>query len=252
MWIQSLGQEDSPRRGNGNPLHYFCLENPTDRGAWWAIVHGVTKSWTWLSTNYSTVEPMLVSSCLKSRMLDFSIEEGNGTPLQYSRLENPRDGIPWLQSMGSLAVGHDFTFTVQFRALEKEMATHSSVPAWRIPGMRGAWWSAVYGVAQSQTWLKRLSSSSSMEGCTCHECAWIRPEGMEGQCSGPAPGVVASDDRPLLTSLPESGLGAPCPQATSIFASSGLLLTLLPHPPTAVLSRGILLQKWKHVKGEDS
>ena len=48
MWIQSLGQEDSPRRGNGNPLHYSCLENPTDRGAWWAIVHGVTKSWTWL------------------------------------------------------------------------------------------------------------------------------------------------------------------------------------------------------------
>ena len=134
-----------------------------DRGAWWAIVHGVTKSWTWLSTNYSTVEPMLVSSCLKSRMLDFSIEEGNGTPLQYSCLENPMDGIPWLQSMGSLAVGHDFTFTFQFRALEKEMATHSSVPAWRIPGMGGAWWSAVYGVAQSQTWLKRLSSSSRLQ-----------------------------------------------------------------------------------------
>ena len=40
------------------------------------------------------------------------------------------------------------------------MATHSSVPAWRIPGMGGAWWAAVYGVAQSHTRLKRLSSSS--------------------------------------------------------------------------------------------
>ena len=43
----------------------------------------------------------------------------------------------------------DFTFTFHFHALEKEMATHSSVLAWRIPGT-GAWWAALYGVAQSQ------------------------------------------------------------------------------------------------------
>ena len=49
--------------------------------------------------------------------------------------------IPWteepgrLQSMRSLRVGRDFTFTFHFHALEKEMAAHSSVPAWRIPGM---------------------------------------------------------------------------------------------------------------------
>ena len=49
--------------------------------------------------------------------------------------------IPWmeepgrLQSMGSLRVRHDFTFTFHFHALEKERATHSSVIAWRIPGM---------------------------------------------------------------------------------------------------------------------
>ena len=61
--------------------------------------------------------------------------------------------------MGSLRVGQDwdFTFTFHFQALEKEMATHSSVLAWRILGM-GA---AIYGVSQSQTRLKRLSSSSS-------------------------------------------------------------------------------------------
>ena len=70
--------------------------------------------------------------------------------------------IPWteepgrLQSMGSLGVGtrlSDFTFTFHFHALEKEMATHSGVLAWRIPG-RGAWWAAIYGVAQSRTRLK--------------------------------------------------------------------------------------------------
>ena len=45
--------------------------------------------------------------------------------------------------------------------MEKEMATHSSVLSWRIPGMEGAWWAAVYGVAQSWTRVERLSSSSS-------------------------------------------------------------------------------------------
>ena len=55
----------------------------------------------------------------------------------------------------------DFTFTFHFHTLEKETATHSSVLAWRIPGTGGAWWAAVYGVAQSRTQLKRLGSSSS-------------------------------------------------------------------------------------------
>ena len=59
------------------------------------------------------------------------VREGDGTPLQYSCLENPMDGGAWSQR-----VGHDFTFTFtfHFHALEKEMATHSSVFAWRIPG----------------------------------------------------------------------------------------------------------------------
>ena len=44
--VPGLGR--SPGGGHGNPLHYSCLENPRDRGAWWATVHGVTKSQTWL------------------------------------------------------------------------------------------------------------------------------------------------------------------------------------------------------------
>ena len=45
--IPGLGR--SPGEGNGNPLQYSCLENPMERGAWWATVHGVAKSWTRLS-----------------------------------------------------------------------------------------------------------------------------------------------------------------------------------------------------------
>ena len=43
------GSGRSPGEGNGNPLQYSCLENPMEGGAWWATVHGVTKSWTRLS-----------------------------------------------------------------------------------------------------------------------------------------------------------------------------------------------------------
>ena len=76
--------------------------------------------------------------------------------------------IPWakepgrLQSMAWLGVRHDFifTFTFHFHALEKEMATHSSVLAWS-PTDGGACWATINGVAQGRTRLKRLSSSSN-------------------------------------------------------------------------------------------
>ena len=64
--------------------------------------------------------------------------EGNGTPLQYSCLENPMGGEAWWATVHGVAEGQtrlsDFSFTFHFHALEKEMATHSSVLAWRIPG----------------------------------------------------------------------------------------------------------------------
>ena len=66
--------------------------------------------------------------------------EGNGTPLQYSCLENPMDGGAWWTTVHGAAKSQtrlsDFTFTFHFHALEKEMATHPSVLAWRIPRTR--------------------------------------------------------------------------------------------------------------------
>ena len=65
--------------------------------------------------------------------------EGDGTPLQYSCLENPMDGGAWWAAVHGVAKSRtrlrDFTFAFRFHALEKEMATHSRVLAWRIPGM---------------------------------------------------------------------------------------------------------------------
>ena len=49
------GSGRSPAKGNGNPLQYSCLETPMDRGAWWARVHGIPKSWTRLSDYHSLI-----------------------------------------------------------------------------------------------------------------------------------------------------------------------------------------------------
>ena len=82
------------------------------------------------------IKRVIVSYILS--ITDLSIGEGNGTPLQYSCLENPMDGGAWWAAVhgvtGSQTQLSDFPFTFHFHALEKEMATHSSVLAWRIPG----------------------------------------------------------------------------------------------------------------------
>ena len=118
--------ERSPGEGNSNSLQYSCLENSMERGAWQATVHGVAKSQTRLRDLTTTAMEVIRNSLLL------------GTPLQYSCLENPMDGGAWLAAVHGVEKSqtrlNDFTFSFHFHALEKEMATHSSVLAWRIPG----------------------------------------------------------------------------------------------------------------------
>ena len=84
-----------------------------------------------------------------------SYGEGNGTPLQYSCLENPMDGGAWKAAVHGVAEGQtrlsNFTFTFHFPALEKEMATHSSVLAWRIPGTGSLVGCHLWGRTESDT-----------------------------------------------------------------------------------------------------
>ena len=76
--------------------------------------------------------------CMFFNMASLGNGEGNGAPLQYSCLENPMDRGAWKAAVRGVAEGwtrlSDFAFSFHFHALEKEMATHSSVLAWRIPG----------------------------------------------------------------------------------------------------------------------
>ena len=99
--------------------------------------------------------------------------EGDGSPLQYSCLENPMDGGAWWAAVHGVAKSQtrlsDFPFTFHLHALEKEMATHSSGLAWRIPGTGEPGGLPFMGL-QSRTRLKRLSSSSSSSSMPleCH------------------------------------------------------------------------------------
>ena len=81
--------------------------------------------------------------------------QGNGTPLQYSCPENPMDGGAWWAAVHGVAKSRTrlsgFTFPFHFHAWEKEMATHSSVLAWRIPGTGGLVGCRLWGCTESAT-----------------------------------------------------------------------------------------------------
>ena len=88
--------------------------------------------------------------------------EGSGTPLQYSCLENPMEPGR-LQSMGSRRVGHDWATSLSLSCIGEGNCNPLQCSCLENPRDRGAWWEAVYGVTQSQTRLKWLSSSSSRD-----------------------------------------------------------------------------------------
>ena len=95
------------------------------------------KAWGQLEVQPSTLSDLVDSNQFLSCPMALS-GEGNGTPHQYSCLENPMDGGAWWAAVHGVVKSQtqlsNFTFIFHFHALEKEMATHSSVLAWRIPG----------------------------------------------------------------------------------------------------------------------
>ena len=94
--------------------------------------------WTAKRYNQSILKEISPDYSLDLYNIFYSVGEGNGNPLQYSCLENPMAGGAWWAAVHGVAKSRtrlsDFTFTFHFHALEKEMATHSNVLAWKIPG----------------------------------------------------------------------------------------------------------------------
>ena len=93
----------------------------------------------YLDTSCSDSIFSLIFTALMASLWCLNLLLSNGTPVQHSCLENPMDGGAWGAAVHGVAKSRtllsDFTFTFHFHALEKEMASHSSVLAWRIPGM---------------------------------------------------------------------------------------------------------------------
>ena len=118
----------------------------------------------WVTNQSSCLFYKLTRSLFLFERNTDELREGNGTPLQYSLLENPVGRGAWWAAVHGVGKSRtrlsDFTFTSHFHVLEKEMATHSSVLAWRTPGT-GEPGRLVYGVSQSRTRLKRLNGSSN-------------------------------------------------------------------------------------------
>ena len=117
------------------------LRDPMDRSLPCSSFHGIFQArvleWVAIAFSRQTFVGKVMS--LLFNMLSRSVTgEGNGTPLQYSCLENPMGGGAWWAAVHGVAKSRTrlsgFPFTLHFHALEKEMATHSSVLAWRIPG----------------------------------------------------------------------------------------------------------------------
>ena len=131
---------------NGNLLQCSCLENPRDGGAWWAAVYGVAQSRTRLKRLSSSSSSMYVCLCVCTPVLLLGKSHGRRSLLgcnPWGRLE--LDTTEWLPFHFSLScIGEGNGNPLQCSCLEN-------------PRDGGAWWGAVYGVAQSRKRLKWLS-----------------------------------------------------------------------------------------------
>ena len=130
-----------------------------------------------IMTNFDPKPPQQSSQEVKSQPLHQLVQNVRTWRRQWHPTPILTWKIPWreepggLQSMGSLRVGHDFTFTFHFYALEKQMAPHSSVLAWKIPGTGEPGGLPSMG-SQSRTRLKRLSSISSISPLLLYLLKW--------------------------------------------------------------------------------
>ena len=151
---QFFGAQLSSGEGNGNPLQYSCLENPMDGGAWWATISGVAQSRTRLK------RPSSSSSS--------SINIGRRRQWHPTPVLLPGKSHGWRSLVGCSPWGceeSDTTERLHFHFSLSCIGEGNGNPlqcsCLENPRDGGAWWATIYGVTQSQTRLKRPSSSSS-------------------------------------------------------------------------------------------
>ena len=164
--------------GTGNPLQCSCLENPRDGGAWWAAVYGVAQSRTRLTrlSRSSSAPAVRIPPALRETLVPFlggedAVEKGIGYPLQYSWASLEAQlvkNLPEMRETWARSLGRE-------DALTKGTATHSSIPAWRIPSTEELAGYSPRGLTGSDM-TERLSTAQTRQG-------W-RPAGGAALCPG--------------------------------------------------------------------
>ena len=141
MWVRSIpGLVRSPGGGHGNPCQYSCLENTIDRRAWWAAIHRVERGWRWLKW-------LSRHACI-TWVISENLPNYRGASLVAQMVE----GLPTMRETRVWSLGWE-------DLLEKEMATHSSILAWRIPRTEELGGLQSMGL-QSWTWLSELHNGT--------------------------------------------------------------------------------------------
>ena len=156
--------------GNGTPLQYFCLENPMDGGAWWATVHGVAKSRTRLRNFTFTFHFHFSLSC---------IGEGNGSLLQCSCLDNPRDRGAWWAAI--CGVAQSWT---QLTWLSNLAQSELRLPRW-LSGKESACQCRTCKKCGFSPWVRKISWVGNGNALLQYSClAWmVEPGGQQSMGS---------------------------------------------------------------------
>jgi len=108
-------------RRNGNPLQYSCLENPRDRGAWWAAVYGVTQSWTWLKQLSSSSSPVLKDRFTGEKQKLNSIDTSYIPGKYLGKVSNSPNGLSYLLK---------YHLSVQFSSFQSLSRVRRFVTPW--------------------------------------------------------------------------------------------------------------------------
>ena len=172
--IPGLGR--SPGGGNGNLLQYSCLENPMDRGAWQATVHGVPKSQTLLS-DWAYTHTKSHYKSIRSKRILFEqapgVSDGQGSLVCCSpwghKESDMTEHLNWMELNRKMSNEYEVEIDQALQMARdftgEGNGTPLQYPCLENPMDGGAWWVTVHGVTQSRTRLKWLSRDFT-RGCS--------------------------------------------------------------------------------------
>ena len=191
------GSGRSPGEGNGSPLQYSCLENPLDRGAWRAAVHGVAKSWTWLSDFFHFHLPRSSSFCYIFQPQGSWWWSAHRAPTRSFSVDTSQLDVSIHVSLNSALMGAG-GFSTSFKA-----ALMSAAPQKQC--LPRPWWWVKVGAESRARWRGPTSVQPSLPPCNpdwdrCFVLYWRpRRHSLDGGMAGTTQEMMAETPQRSLT-----------------------------------------------------